>query len=268
MTAPSGSPSEQSGDGASTRRHAPRWRSVTAVVAVLTAGIAIGAVTGDGGGSSTSAAATTTTTTTPSAAKVYDAILPSLVFIQVERTVAPGDSLGSGVIVNANGQIMTALHVVAGASVIHLAFSDGSETIASLVSTDAANDLATLQPATNPAVVVPATLGSSRGLRVGDPAYSAGNPLGLAGSFSAGVISGLGRTINPSGAAAPLTNLIQFDAAVNPGSSGGPLLDRNGRVVGIVTALANPTADNFFIGIGFAVPIDTPTAGGTRGPNR
>ena len=118
------------------------------------------------------------------------------------------------------------------------------------------NDIAVLQPASSPATLVPATLGGAGGLHVGDATYAVGNPLGLAGSMSAGVISGLDRSIDVQGGT-KLQGLIQFDAAVNPGSSGGPLLNRDGQVIGIVTALANPSEQGFFIGIGFAIPITT-----------
>jgi S1-C subfamily serine protease len=125
------------------------------------------------------------------------------------------------------------------------------------------NDIAVLQPGQLPKLLVPAMLGNPNALRVGDEAYVVGNPLGLYGSLSAGVISGLKRSFTPSGRGQRLENLIQFDAAVNPGSSGGPLLNRYGQVVGIVTALANPSGQDAFSGIGFAVPIDV--AGGAVG---
>ena len=97
------------------------------------------------------------------------------------------------------------------------------------------------------------------GGQVGDEAYAVGHPLGYVGSLTSGVISGLDRSIKASDGKT-LRGLIQFDAAVNPGNSGGPLLNRGGQVIGIVTALANPSRDGYFIGIGFAVPIGT--AGG------
>ena len=195
---------------------------------------------------------------------VAETVLPSVASLSV-RTARGGGS-GSASVITDDGFLLTSAHVVAGAERASASFADGTDVVADVIGRDPLSDLAVLR-ARGP-VPPPVEFGDASALRVGQLVVALGNPLGLAGSFSAGVISGLGRTINPSGAAAPLTNLIQFDAAVNPGSSAGPLLDRNGRVVGIVTALANPTADNFFIGIGFAVPIDTPTAGGTRGPNR
>ena len=193
-------------------------------------------------------------------AVAYQQILPSLVEIETERASSDGDDasgLGAGVIINANGSIMTALHVVDGATSIRVSFVDGTRASATVVSTDPKNDIAVLQPEQNPETIVPAVLGG--GGQVGDTTFAVGHPLGFAGSLSSGVISGLNRSVTVKGGK-KLTGLIQFDAAVNPGNSGGPLLDRNGQVIGIVTALANPSRDGYFIGLGFAVPIGT--AGG------
>ena len=192
-------------------------------------------------------------------AVVYQKILPSLVTIETKGPSSKGGSeeLGAGVIVNTSGSILTAFHVVDGATSIRATFMDGTTTEAKIASTDPANDIAVLTPERNPSVIVPAVLGG--GDRVGDETFAVGNPLGFIGSLTAGVISGLDRSIKVADGKT-LRGLIQFDAAVNPGNSGGPLLNRAGQVIGIVTALANPSRDRSFIGIGFAVPIDT--AGG------
>ncbi len=168
--------------------------------------------------------------------------------------------LGAGVIINADGVILTANHVVSGAKVIRVTFADGTSSTASIVSAEPERDIAVLRPDRKPEVVVPAVMGG--GVNVGDETYVIGHPLGLGDSMSAGVISGLGRSV-PTEDGTVLEGLIQFDAAVNPGNSGGPLLNRNGQVVGIVTALANPSKQGFFVGIGFAVPIEE--AGGSAG---
>jgi S1-C subfamily serine protease len=193
-------------------------------------------------------------------AVVYQQILPSLVQIETGRRRADGPDargFGTGVIVNNQGAVLTALHVVEGASEIHLSFADGARSEGFLVSQDPENDIAVVLPAQPPQPIVPAVLGG--GGQVGDEAYAVGHPLGYVGSLSAGVVSGLDRSVEiPDGKT--LKGLIQFDAAVNPGSSGGPLLNRAGQVIGIVTALANPSDDGSFRGIGFAVPIGT--AGG------
>jgi S1-C subfamily serine protease len=169
-------------------------------------------------------------------------------------------SLGSGVIVNRQGQVMTADHVVADTTDIRVTFADGTESAAQVASSEPDRDTAVLQPEQPPSVIVPAVL--SGGVKVGDDTYSVGNPLGLVDSLTAGVVSALDRSIEREDGSGPLDGLIQFDAAVNPGSSGGPLLNRAGQVVGIVTALANPSGQRFFVGIGFAVPI---TGGGGKG---
>jgi S1-C subfamily serine protease len=196
----------------------------------------------------------------PYSSQVYQVILPSLVFIQIQQENVDEDEgfgLGSGVIVNENADILTAHHVVADASEIEVIFADGTSASAEIISSEPENDIAVLHPDQPPEVIVPAVLGSPATMRVGDEAFAVGNPLGLAGSMSAGVISGFDRSIPLKEGEGRLDGLIQFDTAVNPGSSGGPLLNRQGQVVGIVTALANPSDQNFFVGIGFAVPIGT-----------
>jgi S1-C subfamily serine protease len=198
----------------------------------------------------------------PASTTAYQAILPSLVYIDASRAAeSPADATsGAGVVVDAQGQILTARHVVMGAQAINLIFADGTRTTAQIASEEADSDIAVLVPDTVPGVIVPAVLGG--GVRVGDDVFAVGHPLGLVDSLTAGVVSGLDRTI-PVAGGTELKGLIQFDAAVNPGNSGGPLLNRAGQVVGIVTALANPSQQSFFVGIGFAVPIAT--AGGAAG---
>ena len=197
----------------------------------------------------------------PASVTVYEAIVPPLVVIESQGPGGGGrPGIGSGVIVNQEGDILTSLHVVEGAASITVSFSDGTKSPATIRSADAAHDIAVLAPARLPEVVVPAVLGG--GARVGDEVFAVGHPLGLVGSLSAGVVSGLDRSF-PVADDRSIEGMIQFDAAVNPGNSGGPLLNRNGQVIGIVTGLANPRGDDGFIGIGFAVPIAT--AGGAAG---
>jgi len=211
---------------------------------------------------------------------VYDQVRPSLVLIQVtglpgssaSPSAAPGASpgpggigagLGTGVVVSQSGDILTSLHVVKGASSIEVTFADGTTSSATIASSDPDNDIAVLSPATLPATVVPAILGNPDAVKIGNEAYVVGNPFGLYASLSAGVVSGLDRSIQPEHDGPVLHGLIQVDAAVNPGNSGGPLLNRDGQVVGIVAALLNPTSEDVFVGIGLAVPIDV--AGGAAG---
>jgi S1-C subfamily serine protease len=191
----------------------------------------------------------------PAAMTAYDAVRAGLVVIEARRGGADGtEDLGTGVIVDTHGDILTALHVVRGASVIEVTFADGTTSTASIATSDPAHDIAVLAAGRLPAVIVPAVLGPSP--QVGDETFAVGNPLGLVGSLSAGVISGLDRTFKV-GNGRTLSGMIQFDAAVNPGSSGGPLLNTKGQVIGIVTGLANPAGTDNFAGIGFAVPIAT-----------
>ena len=199
---------------------------------------------------------------------VYQYIRPSIVYIQ-EHTPAKegedkeGNGLGSGVIVNTDGAILTSLHVVDDATTIDVIFADGTESPAQIVSTLPEKDIAVLSASKLPELLVPATLGNPNAMHVGDEAFVVGHPLGLYGSMSSGVISGFDRSFRPQNNDERLEGLIQIDAAVNPGNSGGPLLNRYGQVIGIVAGLANPSEQSVFIGIGFAVPIDV--AGGAAG---
>jgi S1-C subfamily serine protease len=199
-------------------------------------------------------------------ALVYQAIQPSLVLIETKGTNNKGGSeeaLGSGVIIDDRGDILTCLHVVADATQIQITFADGTQSEGVIASRQPENDIAVLQAVHPPAQIIPATLGNPRSVRVGDEAYVVGNPFGLYSSMSAGVISGFNRTFQPTGSDKKLEGLIQIDAAVNPGNSGGPLLNRYGEVIGIVEGIVTPGNQEFFIGIGFAVPINV--AGGGLG---
>ncbi|MGQ0600633.1 MAG: S1C family serine protease [Anaerolineales bacterium] len=193
---------------------------------------------------------------------VYQTVRPSLVLIETTRPNDEG-GLGSGVVVTLEGDILTSLHVVANAETITLTFADGTQSAGQIVAEQPENDIAVVRADQLPTVLVPATLGNPGALHVGDEAYVVGNPFGLYSSMSAGVISGFDRTFQPETSSRRIEGLIQIDAAVNPGNSGGPLLNRYGQVVGIVTGIVNPTEQEVFIGIGFAVPINV--AGGAAG---
>ena len=195
---------------------------------------------------------------------VYQTIQPSLVLIQVEEKHKNAESdygLGSGVIVDSFGNILTSLHIVKGASTIKVTFADGTESEAIIVQELPEIDIAVIQAYDTPLSVVPAVLGNPNAMQVGDEAFVVGNPFGLYGSMSAGVISGFDRVFKLTNSDIEIEGMIQVDAAINPGNSGGPLLNRDGQVVGIVTGILNPTDDSFFVGIGFAVPIMTAVGG-------
>jgi S1-C subfamily serine protease len=192
--------------------------------------------------------------------QAYETILPSLVRVTALGPNAesnPETTIGTGVVVDESGSILTSLHIVANATRVHVDFADGTGSEAEVIVSQPENDLAVLRPYVTPDDLMPATLAGSSGLNVGDEVVAVGNPFGVSNSLTAGVVSGLGRSYTSQITGQKLANLIQFDAAVNPGNSGGPLLDRNGEVVGIVTGLMNPTGQDVFIGIGFAVPIET-----------
>ena len=201
------------------------------------------------------------TTTLPSAAaKAYELISPSVV-----RVVGMGKdkdgkdderSVGTGVVIVDKGIILTNLHVVQSADVIHITFADGMTTTASISGAQPENDLAVLQAHKIPDDMIAATMRSTADLQPGDQVMAVGYPFGIGPSASSGIISGLKRTFRSPEGRQEMRNLIQFDAAANPGNSGGPLVTMDGQVVGIVTAIYNPNQQRSFVGIGFAVPIE------------
>jgi S1-C subfamily serine protease len=202
----------------------------------------------------------------PKAELIYAAVRPSIVQIDVKRTDADGKEStgeGTGVVITDQGEVLTANHVVDATTSITLTFADGSTSSGTITSKDSTKDIAVVTADQPPAGIPPAVLGNPGSLQIGSDAYIVGNPFGLYGSLSAGVVSGLDRSFKRRDTGEQLSGLIQVDAAVNPGNSGGPLLDGSGAVVGIVTALINPTQQDVFIGIGLAVPIDV--AGGAAG---
>lgn len=164
--------------------------------------------------------------------------------------------VGTGVVIVDTGIILTNMHVVAGADTIRVTFADGLEATATVTGVQPEHDLAVLQAHKIPDDLAAATMRSTADLRPGDMVAAVGFPFGIGPSASAGVVSGLKREFESPDGKRPLSNLIQFDAAANPGNSGGPLITMDGEVVGIVTAILNPTRQRTFIGIGFAVPIE------------
>jgi S1-C subfamily serine protease len=164
-------------------------------------------------------------------------------------------AVGTGVVIDEEGTILTNLHVARAARKLRVVFADGSESDAIIIGARPDLDLAIIKPSVIPDDLQPATLASSAGLRPGDDVVAVGFPFGIGPSASAGVVSGLLRVLEEDGKAA-MSNLIQFDAAANPGNSGGPLVNADGEVVGIVTAILNPSGLRTFAGIGFAAPIE------------
>ncbi len=202
------------------------------------------------------------TKTLPSTAtRAYEVIRPSVVRVRQLAPSAEGErdiekSVGSGVVIVDKGIILTNLHVVAGGNRLGVVFADGTESEATVIAVQPENDLAVIQAKTLPDDLQPATLRSTGDLAPGDEVIAVGFPFAIGPTVTAGVVSGLRRSHRSLDGKRDLVNLIQFDAAVNPGSSGGPLVTADGEVVGIVTAILNPTDQRVFIGIGFAVPIE------------
>ena len=201
------------------------------------------------------------------AAKAYEAILPSVVRViglmhdddtgeDKPEQRAMERSLGSGVVIIDNGTILTNLHVVWGAKRVRVRFANGHESDAVMIGAQPENDLAVLKASSLPDDLEAATMRSTSDLRPGDHVIAVGHPFGIGPSVSYGVVSGLKREFRSPDGNKTLGNLIQFDAAANPGNSGGPLVTMDGQVVGVVTAILNPSEQRTFIGIGFAVPIE------------
>ena len=199
------------------------------------------------------------------ASKAYEVVYRSVVRVrglghEQEKDGHVVEGVGTGVVIVDTGIILTNLHVVSGADKIQVQFFDGLESDATIIGARPEHDLAVLQAKTLPDDLAAATLRSTADLALGDEVIAVGFPFGIGPSVSAGVISGLRREYRTTEGKRQLTNLIQFDAAVNPGNSGGPLVTADGEVVGIVTAILNPTDQHVFIGIGFAVPIENAAA--------
>ncbi|QYC45209.1 Putative serine protease HtrA [Nonomuraea coxensis DSM 45129] len=248
---------EARGAGAGRARRSAALGGLLVVVAALAYWL------GGGGGNGERAAPRPSPTPTPSATltvpDVFERVGPSVVVVR------SGKSLGTGVIATEDGTILTAYHVVKGsagdgAADVSVTFADGTKAKAAIASSNPKRDVATLKPTELPEIVVPATLGG--GVEVGAPVVAIGNPLGLTYSVSTGVVSGLDRATGGTGQGGGLKGLIQFDASVNPGSSGGPLLDARGLVIGVVVSIADPGGDEAFAGIAFAVPIGAALGGG------
>jgi S1-C subfamily serine protease len=196
------------------------------------------------------------------AADIYQELRPAVVEItSTQQGRSPfepsGTAAGSGIVVDDQGTILTNYHVVADATNLEVTFSDDTTAPASVVGADPGNDLAVIRADVSGQKLTPAPLGDSDAIRVGDPVLAIGNPFELEGTLTEGIVSATGRTFSGGQGTRPIRNMIQTDAAVNPGNSGGPLIDCRGEVIGINTALDNPTGQDVNVGIAFAVPINT-----------
>ncbi len=193
---------------------------------------------------------------------VYQRVSPAVVSINTRVMVRdffynaiPQEGSGSGFVIDTSGHLLTNYHVVEGAEEIMVIFGDGDSYPATVVGADPRNDIALLRVDAPMELLVPVELGQSDGLLVGQRAIAIGNPFGQFGrTLTTGVISALGRTLEGDNGR-PITGVIQTDASINRGNSGGPLLDSSGRVIGINSAIFSPTGAS--AGVGFAVPVDT-----------
>jgi S1-C subfamily serine protease len=197
-----------------------------------------------------------------SGAEVYDQVRPAVVeitsIISAQSPFGPSaEGVGSGIIIDEQGLILTNYHVVADADSLEVKFADGTAVSAEVVGRDPGNDLAVIQADVSDQELTAATLGDSDAVEVGDPVLAIGNPFSLEGTLTEGIISALDRTYASENGTRPIRNMIQTDAPLNPGNSGGPLLDCKGEVIGINTLLENPTGDDVNVGVAFAVPINT-----------
>jgi len=166
-----------------------------------------------------------------------------------------GTTLGSGFVFDDSGHIITNAHVIDGASNITITFLDGSQYHAQMIGSDKFTDIAVIKVAEKPRYLHPLQIGDSSTLKVGEQVAAIGNPFGLSGSMTSGIVSQIGRLLPSQDTGFSIPNVIQTDAAINPGNSGGPLLNMNGQVMGINTAIQSGTGQS--AGIGFAVPSNT-----------
>jgi putative serine protease PepD len=273
-------------------RRRPGWVALAVVslasatlASLLTAGVvtsmdddvaASSATASPSSSSQRSAPVTTSTADNPDWAAVAAAVEPSVVSVQVSTGASSGGE-GSGVILDDEGHILTNNHVVSGAEQVVVVLHDGRGYKADVVGTDPSTDIAVLKIIDPPSDLTPATLGDSSAVSVGDPVMAVGNPLGLSDTVTTGIVSALDRPVttsaseeqqDPFGGGAGstseqvVTNAIQTDAAVNPGNSGGALVDAQGRVIGITSSIASlgsSSGQSGSIGLGFAIPVNAVT---------
>lgn len=250
--------------------------TMSVLVAALVGVIIVNAIDSGGGNGPAAAPAATNSTTSgggPSgqtslatdcqtAADIYESVRPAVVEV-TSITGAGGpfgeqaEGTGTGVVIDDQGHILTNNHVIDGAQSIEVRFADGSTLSAEVAGADPANDIAVIKVDPSADNLTVAKLGDSDALQVGDPALAIGNPFNLEGTLTQGIVSALNRTRATGQNTRPIRDMIQTDAAVNPGNSGGPLLNCQGEVVGINTLLENPTGASVNVGVAFAVSINT-----------
>jgi putative serine protease PepD len=233
---------------------------VAAVVAGTAGGLIGAAAVPNAAGTvvSSSPIAKTAGSSTSDVSGIASQVLPSVV--QVNVASAQGTGIGSGVVLTADGRILTNNHVISGAQQIQVTTNDGKSYDATVVGADPAADLAVLK-LSGASGLTPATFGDSAGVQVGDQVVAIGSPEGLQGTVTSGIVSALNRTVNVPGETRRSTGVsyqaIQTDASINPGNSGGPLINSSGQVIGINSAIYSPATSSQqagSVGIGFAIP--------------
>jgi len=204
------------------------------------------------------AAATPATTTTvqgtsssATAESVYAQVSPGVVTIT--SATGRGQAIGSGIVLDTKGDILTNAHVIAGATQMQVTLSSGQTVAATLVGSNSSADLAVIRISVPASSLHPVTLGNSDGVQIGDTVYAIGSPFGLSGSLTEGIVSNLNQGGSASNGA-NLSGLIQTDAAINPGNSGGPLVNSAGQVIGINNSIESPVNGN--VGVGFAISVN------------
>ncbi len=238
------------------------WVPVVILSALAGAVVAVGAYRAVGGNTKTTVIERQATVGAPSSsgavpeagvADLYASVRPQVV--RISGSSASSGGVGSGVILDKQGHILTNFHVVNGMSQLTVRLSDGTESAGQVIARDPGDDLAVMKASFPADKLSPATFADPALVRVGDEVIAVGNPFELEGTLTRGVVSGLNRTL--TGSSAPLRGLIQTDAAVNPGNSGGGLFDLAGRLIGVTTALENPSGSDVFVGVGYAVGVKT-----------
>ena len=256
-------PEGQGNSGASPPKRFRRGLLIAVAAVALASGAGSGAAAAallDHGTATASAAAalnttatSTSSTSSTTAATVYKQDAAGVVTITV--TLGNGQAIGSGIVLDTKGNVLTNAHVISGARRIEVTFSDGTTVSGTLIGSNVGADLAVIRVSVAVSTLHPLTLGNSSTVQVGDSVYAIGSPFGLSGSLTEGIVSNLGQTGAVSGG--NLTGLIQTDAAINPGNSGGPLVNAQGQVIGINNSIESPVDAN--VGVGFAIPINQVT---------
>ncbi|MYB41864.1 MAG: PDZ domain-containing protein [Chloroflexi bacterium] len=188
----------------------------------------------------------------PGLPDLVEQVMPSIVRIRVGSS-----GTGSGIVIDRDGHILTNRHVIEDATSIVVELRDGTTATAEVMGADAGNDLAVIRADLPVESLTAAAFGDSGAVRVGEPVFAIGNPFGLGFTVTSGIISGLGRESDGEPGGHRIRGVLQTDAAVNPGNSGGPLFNGRGQVIGINTALENPYGQRVFVGVGYAVPSNT-----------